>query len=123
MDLRWKVHRLRAMSVLELGYRARQRARAWTESIGMHRTDVPAPRGRSGRAWVTPLPRNFEIGRYVAAADRILSGSYAIFALSDARIGFPPNWNTDPRSGTVAPLTFGKTIEYRDPRQVGKIKY
>ncbi|WJW75297.1 alginate lyase family protein [Thiohalobacter sp. IOR34] len=43
--------------------------------------------------------------------------------MNNVELGFPPNWNRDPRTGTVAPLRFGKTLNYRDESLVGDIKY
>ena len=57
------------------------------------------------------------------SADEILRGSFNVFALERAPLGFPPKWNTDPKTGTTAPLVFGKSLDYRNPRNVGDIKY
>ena len=35
----------------------------------------------------------------------------------------PRRWNVDPKTRAEAPLTFGKSLDYRDPEQVGDIKY
>jgi Heparinase II/III-like protein/Heparinase II/III N-terminus len=69
------------------------------------------------------LPRQFDIERYRRAADRILDGLFDVFSLRGARLGFPPRWNVDPRTGTEAPLVFGKELNYRDPALVGDVKY
>ncbi len=97
------------------------RARAERWGLGLAR--APAPVGPCGNAWLPALPRHFDKKKYAAAADEILHGSFHVFALEHARLGFPPNWNRDPRTGTVAPLTFGKSLDYRNPRNVGDIKY
>ena len=65
----------------------------------------------AGRPWVEPLPRQFDAGKYCAAADRIIAGEFDVFALRPAQLGFPPQWNRDPKTGRVAPLTFGKALE------------
>lgn len=67
-------------------------------------------------AMPSPEPVYFE-------ADRILNGRWRVFALNDLPLGFPPNWNRDPKTGTVAPMLLGKTIDYRSERNVGDIKY
>lgn len=61
--------------------------------------------------------------RYLAAADRIAAGRFDLFALQDAELGSPPHWNRDPKTGIEAPLSFGKLLDYRNPRCVGDIKY
>ncbi|HEY9197913.1 MAG TPA: alginate lyase family protein [Gammaproteobacteria bacterium] len=69
------------------------------------------------------MPAVSDAAPYVDAAERILSGRFDIFSLRDAQLGFPPNWNRDPRTGTEAPLQFGKTLNYRSEALVGDIKY
>src|SRR5262249_12442841 len=38
-------------------------------------------------------------------------------------LGSPPRWNRDPKTGTEAPLDFGKQLDYRDEKRVGDCKY
>src|SRR5688572_12261742 len=123
MNLRWKLDRVRAMSAAEITYRTGLEFRTWAERAGLRRMRVPVPRGRAGRPWVHPLPSGFDISRYTRAADRVLAGTFTIFALHDAELGFPPNWNTDPLTGVAAPMIYGRSIDYRDTRLVGNIKY
>jgi hypothetical protein len=121
--LKWRLARLRAMSSREIAFRVGRAVRARAERFGLGLARAPQPSGESGPAWVSTLPRQFDTTKYANAADRILSGSFHIFALTDARLGFPPRWNVDPKTGTVAPLVFGKSLDYRDARKVGDIKY
>ncbi|MDG2047841.1 MAG: alginate lyase family protein [Halioglobus sp.] len=60
---------------------------------------------------------------YVEEATRVLAGEVPIFALSPASLGAIPLWNTDPKSGTHAPLSFGRSLDYRNAEVVGDIKY
>jgi len=115
--------RVRAMSSREIAFRVGRAVRARVERWGLGLAHVPLPAGPSGNAWLPTLPRSFDKKKYTDAADEILRGSYHVFALEHAQLGFPPSWNTDPRTGTVAPLTFGKSLDYRNPRNVGDIKY
>jgi hypothetical protein len=121
--LLWKLNRLRAMGATEIAYRVRQAAQAQWERRGLGLARPEAPGGDYGRAWLAELPRDFDGAAYQAAADRVLSGRFDVFAMKDAALGFPPNWNRDPKTGTVAPLVFGKTLNYRDEHIVGDIKY
>jgi hypothetical protein len=123
MELKWAIARARAMSGREIGFRIGRVVRERVERLGFARARPPAPRGEAGKAWLPTLPRHFDATRYVAAAERVLSGTYDVFALHDAKLGFPPRWNVDPKTGTSAPLVFGKTLDYRDARNVGDIKY
>jgi len=124
MSLRWKLNRLAAMDRREIRHRVGKQARVTLERFGLFAAKVPLRIGEgTGRAWVDPLPRHFDVRKYCAAAERILAGEFDVFALRPAQVGFPPQWNRDPKTGRVAPLTFGKTLNYRDPRLVGDIKY
>jgi hypothetical protein len=69
------------------------------------------------------MPVGFEARWYVFAAERILAGRWDIFALRDYALGFPPRWNRDPKTGIEVALAYGKTIDYRDERAVGDVKY
>ena len=121
--LHWTLSRLRAMSPSEVGFRVGRKIQGTAEraGIGLARPSVPA--GQCGRPWLARLPRGFDIARYRRAADRILDGTFDVFSLRGVQLGFPPQWNVDPRTGTAAPLVFGKELNYRDPTLVGDVKY
>ena len=123
MSLKWRVARVRAMSSREIAFRVGRAVRARAERWGLGLAKAPAPSGPAGNAWLSSLPKHFDTVKYKTAADRILSGSFHVFAMENAALGFPPKWNTDPRTGTTAPLVFGKSLDYRNPRNVGDIKY
>ena len=123
MSLRWKLHRLGRMGPGEIAYRTRQAVHSKLERAGIGLAQPSEPRGEGGCSWVAELPRRFDRQPYIAAAERILAGHFNVFALRDAALGFPPPWNRDPKTHTTAPLTFGKTLDYRDERLVGDIKY
>jgi hypothetical protein len=111
------------MSSREIAFRVGRTVRARTEQLGFGLARAPEPSGPAGNAWLAKLPRGFDVRKYTAAADKILSGVFHVFAMENASLGFPPQWNTDPKTGTVAPLEFGKTLDYRKPGNVGDIKY
>ncbi|MHB1586404.1 MAG: heparinase II/III family protein [Acidiferrobacteraceae bacterium] len=122
--LAWKFARLRAMGVEEIAWRARQWLCVGLERFGQgDAQDPPVPQGRPGAPWLPELPQGLETERYRTAGDCILSGRFDVFALKDAHLGFPPDWNRDPQTGIRAPMSFGKTLNYRDERLVGNIKY
>jgi hypothetical protein len=124
-SLNWKFNRLRTMGLPEIGHRVRQAVQLKLESFMLARSkQQTSPRlSRFGKPWITPLPCQFGAGLYCDAADRILAGYYDVFALKGVHLGFPPRWNRDPKTGIEAPLVFGKTLDYRDERIVGDIKY
>jgi hypothetical protein len=111
------------MSPSEVGFRVGRKIRGTAERAGIGLARPAQPAGQSGRAWLTSLPRKFDVTRYAQAADRILDGCFDVFCLHGARLGFPPRWNVDPRTGIEAPLVFGKELNYRDPALVGDVKY
>lgn len=111
------------MGPAELAYRMRRAAQAQWEWLGFGLARPGEPAGTCGRPWLAALPRGFEASAYRAAADRVLAGRFDVFAMQDAVLGFPPPWNRDPKTGIEAPLGFGKTLDYRDERVVGDIKY
>lgn len=122
----WKLNRLRTMGPQEVLYRIRQFGQALAESRGVGLARFPPhPTGTPGQPWTTDLPSQFGAHReeYIARGDRVLDGKFRVFALSEAELGFPPNWNRDPKTGVEAPLDFGKTMNYRNEAVVGDIKY
>jgi hypothetical protein len=120
----WRVNRLRCMSPAEVAHRSVRAASMLLERcLGAAPAAVPEPDlQRRSQAWVA-RPTALDTAVYLAAADRIAEGRYDIFALRGAQLGSPPNWNRDPKTGTEAPLLFGKSLDYRDSSLVGDIKY
>jgi Heparinase II/III-like protein/Heparinase II/III N-terminus len=123
MNLRWILNRVRAMGVRELGYRGAQSLRAQFERVGVGRVKPIPPGAARGLPWVSVWPKDFTGNTYREAADRILAGEFRLFGNRDWALGFPPEWNRDPSTGTHAPAAFGKTLNYRDASVVGNIKY
>jgi len=122
--LGWYWRRLRRMSGPEAAGRLRDLLRRQAERRGLFTATRPRPPelSRAGRAWLG-RPGGLEVGAYLEAADRILAGRLSVFALRDAPILAPPRWNRDPLTGREAPLAFGPSLNYRDERLVGDIKY
>jgi hypothetical protein len=123
MRLKWRINRLRAMGIAEISSRSLQMLRARLEQRGIGLTSVGVPNHTSGATWLSVLPKTFNVAKYTAEADRILDGRFHVFALDAAPLGFPPDWNRDPKTGTRAPMSFGKLLDYRDARLVGDVKY
>jgi hypothetical protein len=125
--IHWYFNRLRLMQPAEVGHRLLTQLHATVGAVLSARAAVsPQPDlSRFGKPWCTDLPRGSVAGSgaVIDAADRILGGRWSVFALRDALLGFPPTWNCDPLTGIVAPLRFGKTLDYRDESLVGNIKY
>lgn len=120
----WHFNRLRCMTRVEIRHRALRALAMRAERWGFKgATDVPSPSlDHAPRPWIHVTART-DAARYLQAADRIAAGRFDVFALKDAVLGSPPRWNRDPRTGVEAPLSFGKLLDYRNPRLVGDIKY
>ncbi len=124
-SLAWKLRRLGKMGAAEVGYRALQMLRARLEVLGIGAAvKVPPAKddARAGVAWLSAeaIP---SAAPYQRAAEAILAGRFHVLALAPADLGFPPEWNRDPRTGHRAPLELGTTLDYRDASKVGDIKY
>ena len=72
--------------------------------------------------WLTPS-RQIDAAPYLAAADAICQGTLNLFSRTVTHFDAPFAWNRDPKTGTQAPMDFGKTLDYRNPDLVGDIKY
>jgi Heparinase II/III-like protein/Heparinase II/III N-terminus len=123
MNLRWTLKRISAMGAHEVGYRSRQWLQARAERAGFGLVKPLSPNDKRGSPWVSSWPSDFSAKVYRDAADRILGGEFRLFGTREWKLGFPPAWNRDPASGVLAPLRFGKTLDYRDVSLVGNIKY
>ena len=124
LSLRWKFNRLRAMGLPEIVWRFETLLHARLEQFGFGLANhVTTPSGSCGRLWKGAVPKRFDTDIYRLAAERILDGHYDIFSLRGVQLGFPPDWNRDPRTGTKAPMQPGKTLDYRSESLVGDIKY
>lgn len=58
-----------------------------------------------------------------AYAEQVIEGRIPIFSIDNINAGGVVNWNKDYKSSVVAPVRFGKTLNYRDEKLVGDIKY
>lgn len=120
--LAWKISRLRAMSAFEIAFRIRRAGRERIEAMRASGVGpVPAAQMVQGQAPIGSVDPGLDIDAHLAAADRLLAGKMAVFALDS--VAFPPEWNRDSKTGALAPLTFGKAIDYRRDDLVGDIKY
>lgn len=111
------------MDAREVVYRIQKLSQAQFEMTGFGLAQPDKPFIGSSKPWCMEMPRKLNVAAYVCAADRVLRGTFDVFAIKQAELGFPPEWNRDLKTGTVAPLTFGKTLNYRDESIVGDIKY
>ncbi len=121
-SLSWYYRRLRTMSAGEMMFRASRLVQTRVDKLSS------APTSRRPIDWdavpdLSISPPDFSSESLLRKADHIVDGTIAVFAIDDYPLGDTPEWNRDPKTGTSAPLTFGKTIDYRDESIVGDIKY
>ncbi len=123
-ELSWYVNRLRCMSLHEIRDRMYSMVYMKAQQIGLFTAEHPPEPELSGKGNAVLIgTRNVDIERYRSNADRILEGKLDLFTLKGVNYGRVPSWNRNARSGEQVPLTFGKTLDYRDVSRVGDIKY
>lgn len=119
----WYWNRLKCMSHAEIGYRLCEKCVSFLQRMGIGTANT-LPRQNLSKS----VSDFVEVGHdilpqlYIEAANEILHGKLRIFAL-DHFFGLFPQWNRDPKTGTVAPLTFSKTLDCRNESVAGDIKY
>lgn len=122
--LAWKINRLKLMGPAEVVWRVRQLARRKAAAMGLGLASYPpVPALDHFGASFLAAPAQVDAAALCMAADALLAGRWNVFALEGAPLGFPPQWNRDPRTGTKAPMAPGPSIDYRDASLVGDIKY
>jgi hypothetical protein len=121
--LNWYFNRLRKMSTGEIGFRIAAKVKSQAEQMGFATCRPPRPLNIERPVKFISDISIEDPSPYIASADLLLQGKLDLFALNEGRYGIPPEWNRDPRSGVIAPLVFGKALDYRDPLLVGDIKY
>ena len=122
-SISWYINRLRCMSLPEISYRISNKLQAIKETrIGAGAEQVPAAAIAYAPTWIFPAQPE-EPSALESAAAKIAEGKLDVFNCKDYDLGSPPQWNTDPKTGTRAPLNYGKTLNYRDENLIGDIKY
>lgn len=108
---------------MEMGHRLREKLVAPLQRFGLATLRaVPQPNLSIYSSDFIGARPSIPLPPYLDAADEILQGRLQVFALNHV-FGLIPQWNQDPKTGTVAPLTFSKTLNYRNAALVGDIKY
>lgn len=122
--IQWLFNRLEQMSLPEIGYRLRTRVYTAAQQAGFAlQNDIHPPDTRiSSNPWV--MPRGGVTGsEYGRRAELLKEQGFTFFGDTICWDEMLSGWHTDPQSGICAPLTFGKTLDYRDHDLVGDIKY
>lgn len=119
----WFFNRLEKMSVFEVFYRIRIHFLMLCQSYGVFLSVIKRPNNFQENNILSSISAIENISQYCISADEILLGKFDVFKFKALNLGFPPQWNRDPKTGISAPLIFGKMINYRDEKAVGDIKY
>ncbi|UGQ47652.1 heparinase II/III family protein [Massilia endophytica] len=124
-SLAWKLNRVKLMGAPEIAWRVQQVVQKGASRLGVGLASHPPEPVLShlGIAFVGAPAEGIDLAALRAAADEVLAGRWNVFALRGLQLGFPPNWNRDPKTGTEAPMKLGKAIDYRRESVVGDIKY
>ena len=117
----WYLRRLRRMSGAEVAYRLARTVRTVSEPFTQH--SLPARDAFATDLRFLPPFVSLSPDALIAAAERVLAGRYSFFDLEDCDLGDPPQWNRDPLTHRVAGTRRAASIDYRDERVVGNIKY
>jgi len=123
--LAWKIRRLKLMGAPEILWRVRQLAQKKAGKLGIGlAAKAPAPNLQAtGATFIAAPAAGVDVAALREAADQVLAGRWNVFAMRGMNLGFPPQWNRDPKTGTNAPMKLGKAIDYRRESVVGDIKY
>jgi len=126
----WLFNRLRAMTVREVVFRIQRALLQVAERYRISRGWRPLP-GSDVRpckelfgmdaAVVQDWHRSFRLD--AAGLSDYLEGRINFFGHEALDIGSPVEWHRDPVTRTKSPAVFGKSINYRDDRVVGNIKF
>src|SRR5690349_19688579 len=117
----WYLQRLRVMSGAEVAHRVARSLRVLSQKFVSNEVPPPDLSARDLRF----LPPSIAVApeHLTAAAERVLAGRYTFFDLEDCELGDPPQWNRDPLTQRAAGDRRATSIDYRDEREVGNIKY
>ncbi len=128
--LQWTYNRLKLMNVLEIVFRVNRYLGQIYEKNRISKGWRPKPRESIRFAGpLFPFDKEWTQHRHSIKAqeryalDRLLHGSIDLLGVSGLSIGRPTNWHREPFSGKLLPKIYGKSIDYRNPEQVGNIKF
>ena len=121
----WLLNRLKAMGAKEIMYRLGNEARIFAERYGFTTAKVVARADlrRAGSCWLLMDGLDSEAALILSSADQILDEGMNLFALENKVPCVTPEWNRDPSTGKLCPLSFGKKLKFKDQSICGDVKY
>jgi Heparinase II/III-like protein/Heparinase II/III N-terminus len=128
--LSWLINRLRVMTAREMLFRLQRALQLRVEQFRVSAGWRPLPALEVGPSLAlfgtdpgleAEWQQSFSLD--VDGLQDYLAGRINLFGHDPLDAGTPVAWQRDPVTGTEAPRTFGKAINYRDDRLVGNIKF
>lgn len=118
----WYLNRLRCMSISEIVSRVFVVIRIRCESVGLFRANpkLSLIAENQSNTFFAPISCHSEV---VKQSNRLLQGELPVFSIDNVHLNRNFEWNRDPLTKVLAPLTFGKSLNYRDESVAGNIKY
>jgi len=127
----WYVNRLSLMSLPEIGHRLKAEVRKKFESRKHLDIKVKKPQLHNKVHWYMDLSQREKILAYIIEnnfgqipqAKALLKHRFSYFSFEGEEFGENIDWHRDYKSQKRAPLSYGKSIDYRDFKAIGDIKY
>ncbi len=128
--LLWKLNRLRVMSTRELVFRINRELLTKTEKyfvssgwkpLAKKNVTSGMPLFESDSDLISQWNDLFSLDE--PGLKNYLANKIDFFNHTPLDIGTPVNWHRDPITHTVLPCTFGKTLDYRDDKIAGNVKF
>ncbi|WP_031479033.1 heparinase II/III family protein [Maridesulfovibrio frigidus] len=121
----WLLNRLKAMRPNEVLWRFRTEARTFAERFGFMTAKVVARADlrSASSCWLPMDGLDSAQELIVFSADQILNEGMNLFALENKVPCVTPEWNRDPSTGKLSPLSFGKRLKFKDQSLCGDVKY
>ena len=129
MNFGWYARRLRGMSLAEVAARVQVLSlqRFWAaprRRPDPSRSLLPGPRACTVRLARSATATSSAGQATIAAADRLLAGSWPVFHLTNTTLAEKPDWFADPLTGRRAPSdSYAFAVAYREEANVGNIKF
>ncbi len=119
----WFLNRLRAMGLAEILSRCRSEGLSTLQRCGLLLVTDPAlDQADDFVPLLFELEPDIDITAAVRVADKLIDEGMDVFNLSGVEC-CKPEWNRDPLTGTMAPLDFGKQLNFKNYALCGDIKY
>ena len=124
----WYLHRLRCMSIFEIGWRARNKIleHAWRRRVATPWRTPPGSRSAEVRCLPgqLPAPDQATVTALLAAAEDVLAGQWSVFGVPSDLSGADPDWSRNPKTGRATSSgQFCFDIPYRDATRIASVKH